>query len=647
MYDYSRQTDEELSFSEDAKLEVYDTSDSEWTLVGLDGEYGFAPANYIEITGNAESKSPTSPLAPQTSIRQEEPASPSQARGTKGPAAALAGIMDGHSKSPSAGTPPPNLALPPRPQQFTPDESDEEAPPPSLPQRPSSEQASPAPTKTQFATPRSPASPTVQDSPPHNRVTSRGYDDERVRPKAGGYHLYNISEMVSAMGKSKKMPTTLGLNLATGQIMIAPEKSRDGPQQEWSAEKLTHYSIEGKHVFMELVRPSKSVDFHAGAKDTAHEIVGALGEIAGAVRAEGLREVLEAANGGGGAQRKGQVLYDFMAQGEDEVTVAVGDEVVVIDDSKSDDWWMVRRLKNGKEGVVPSSYVEITGITAPLASSRSGINAGKSTVEQNRLEEERQTKAAIKQSKLEHEVGPGMNLPARGSSLTNDGNNPGQRSKKESKSHGRTASSSKTSRSSIPELWTTGLTLCKEPDAAKTRTWTDRSGAFKVEAQFIGLKDGKIHLHKLNGVKIAVPVVKMAIEDLEYVERATGVSLEDDKPLSDIKRRSTLSAKDRKGQASGRAGATIDHSKQKPEGSGYDWFDFFLKAGVSPYQCERYAFNFDKDSMDENVLSDITPSVLRTLGLKEGDILRVMKYLDNKFGRSGAFYSLLMLLILV
>jgi hypothetical protein len=76
------------------------------------------------------------------------------------------------------------------------------------------------------------------------------------------------------------------------------------------------------------------------------------------------------------------------------------------------------------------------------------------------------------------------------------------------------------------------------------RTWTDRSGSFKVEAEFIGLKDGKIHLHKQNGVKIAVPVNKMAIEDLEYVERATGVSLDDDKPLSEIKRRSTEKRKE-------------------------------------------------------------------------------------------------------
>ena len=178
-----------------------------------------------------------------------------------------------------------------------------------------------------------------------------------------------------------------------------------------------------------------------------------------------------------------------------------------------------------------------------------------------------------------------------------------------------------------------------EPDSSKVRTWTDRSGSFKVEAQFIGLKDGKIHLHKLNGVKIAVPVVKMAVEDLEYVERATGVSLDEDKPLSEIRKKNqkVADSSDRKEQPSSptasSAGASV---QQKPKPPEYDWFDFFLKCGVSPYQCERYAFNFNRDSMDENILPEVTPSVLRTLGLKEGDILRVMKFLDSKFSRSGA-----------
>ena len=170
-----------------------------------------------------------------------------------------------------------------------------------------------------------------------------------------------------------------------------------------------------------------------------------------------------------------------------------------------------------------------------------------------------------------------------------------------------------------------------EPETTKVRTWTDRSGNFKVEAQFLGLKDGKIHLHKLNGVKIAVPAGKMAIEDLEYVEAATGQSLDDEKPLSDIKRKSTLKA-----ASAPKSGVSIEKPKPPPkEEPDYDWFEFFLKCGV-PYQlCERYAYNFKKDSMDEAILPEITPSVLRTLGLKEGDILRVTKYLDTKYNRSG------------
>lgn len=182
------------------------------------------------------------------------------------------------------------------------------------------------------------------------------------------------------------------------------------------------------------------------------------------------------------------------------------------------------------------------------------------------------------------------------------------------------------------------LTRFLEPDPTKTRPWTDRTGTFSVDAQFIGLNDGKIHLHKQNGVKIAVPVAKMSVEDLEYVEKVTGESLDEDKPLSDIRRRSLRIPNDAEKSRyhgtsdSGRAGASVGASKQ----SDYDWFDLFLKAGVGPHQCERYAQNFARDSMDESVLPDITTENLRTLGLKEGDILRVMKHLDAKFNRTGA-----------
>jgi hypothetical protein len=263
--------------------------------------------------------------------------------------------------------------------------------------------------------------------------------------------------MVSVLGKQKKMPTTLGVNLATGMIIIIPAKKRDGPQQEWTAEKLKHYSIEGKHVFMELVQPSKSIDFHAGAKDTAVEIVSVLGELAGASKAEGLREVLAASEGSHAkGQRKGSMRFDFMAQGDDEVTVAKGDEVIILDDETSDDWWKVRRVKNGKEGVVPRSFVEAGEVVlAPTPSNMSGLNAGRSVVEQNRLEEERMAKELIKEQRereanndfVAAQVGPGLRLPNRGSSLTggHEGSSiPSRRSKRDSRSEGK-SSSTKTS----------------------------------------------------------------------------------------------------------------------------------------------------------------------------------------------------------
>ena len=451
-------------------LDIYDIADPDWTLVGLEGDYGFVPANYIEEAAEPSPALPTRPrvvqLEPETELEEEPepaprqpltPASPSSPPAN--PAAALAGIIQ-QKTGPSSPTAtsraapiPPQIAVRQQ-QQYTPEESDEEAPTPRLPQRPASAQLSPEPNQY-LSSPRSPEPPGVLPSPPYNRAASQGYDDTAIATSPGGYHLYNIHEMVSHMGKNKKMPMTLGINVARGVIMIAPEKSRDGPQKEWTAEKLTHYSIEGKHVFVELVKPSKSIDFHAGAKDTAHEIVAALGELAGAARAGGLREVIAAGSGSANVQRKGQMLYEFMAQGDDEVTVAVGDEVIVIDDTKSDDWWMVRRLKNGKEGVVPSSYVEITETVQQAPPSMSGLNAGRSTVEQNRLEEERVARQASKarrrrESELQGaEVGPGLHLPERGSSLHSrdiDTRRSSQRSKRESRADTRASSSSKPSK---------------------------------------------------------------------------------------------------------------------------------------------------------------------------------------------------------
>lgn len=571
---------------------VFDTSDPDWTLVGTDSEYGFAPSNYIEIidggsaTAAAPPSAPAEPAAPSLPQRPPQaPEEPEEASPAGSPidmshnpaAAAIASII--HKQHAPAETTyaeatrdePPPPSLPVRPSY---DQDREDSPPP-MPRRPPSTQATPptprfspepAPSRPKQAVPASlnRDATRVKASPPYNRA------GEMTPRSPSGYHIYNINEMVEVMGKRKKMPTTLGINMVTGIIFLSPEG--DDRQQEWSAEKLSNYSIEGKHVFVDLVRPSKSIDFHAGAKDTAHEIAAALGEIAGAYRAGGLREVLEAGEGSG--PRKGHILYDFVAQGDDEVTVAVGDEVIVLDDTKSEEWWMVRRLKNNEEGVVPSSYVEVASLIPkpPIMPAEPGL----STVEKNRKEEMRLSKLAA------------------GKSRTDSMDSSERQSKRDSK-------------------------MKSKPDASKVRKWTDRSKDFTVEAQFIGLSDGKIQLHKVNGIKIAVPVAKMSVEDLEYVEKIAGVSLDEDKPLSSIRPRVAA-------EKNSKAGASVN--------TDYDWFDFFLKAGVGPHRCERYAQSFNKDSMDESVLPEITSEILSTLGLNQGDNLRVMKVLDAKYGRA-------------
>ena len=161
------------------------------------------------------------------------------------------------------------------------------------------------------------------------------------------------------------------------------------------------------------------------------------------------------------------------------------------------------------------------------------------------------------------------------------------------------------------------------PPPEKTRVWHDRSGQFRVEAAFLGFNGGKLRLHKVNGVVIEVPSEKMSAEDMRYIEKVTNSrsggptaarnTSDDDIPLAQQRKQ-----------------LNVSRSTTPKKGPTIDWFEFFLSAGCDVDDCTRYASSFERDKIDEAILPDITDATMRSLGLREGDIIRVTKAIGQR-----------------
>ena len=130
-------------------------------------------------------------------------------------------------------------------------------------------------------------------------------------------------------------------------------------------------------------------------------------------------------------------------------------------------------------------------------------------------------------------------------------------------------------------------------------------------------------MHKVNGVIVEVPTEKMSLDDVRYIEKvnrkpskssSSNRVSDDDVPLALARNQSS----------------STPQRTSTPKKSNTDWFEFFLSAGCDVDDCSRYAGSFEKDKIDETLLPDITESTLRTLGLREGDILRVFKAIEKR-----------------
>lgn len=54
--------------------------------------------------------------------------------------------------------------------------------------------------------------------------------------------------------------------------------------------------------------------------------------------------------------------------------------------------------------------------------------------------------------------------------------------------------------------------------SAKAREWSDASGKFRIEAEFVRIHQGKVELRKKDGSKVAIPLAKLSKSDQEFLK---------------------------------------------------------------------------------------------------------------------------------
>ncbi|OBZ82343.1 Actin cytoskeleton-regulatory complex protein sla1, partial [Choanephora cucurbitarum] len=348
-------------------------------------------------------------------------------------------------------------------------------------------------------------------------------------------------------------------------------------------------------------------------------------------------------------------LYSFDAEGEDELSVQENEQLYVLNYERTDGWWRVQKV-DGEIGLVPSSYIQFdededhttsaavgAAAVGAAAVAAAGAATGMSRVEdkeeirrkreeeehalyQQRIaeEEERErirrreqeeNERRRRQEEEEEERRRRQEEEQKESERRRQAQEAAKRAeaarqkqleedykRKEAERKAALARSSSTKSNRHQDL--------PKPDPTKVRTWTDRSGTFKVQAQFIDFHNGKLRLHKLNGVKIDVPVEKMCPDDIRWVETHTRQpNTSPDPPTPAMPPRPAQT--------------------EKKVNERWDWFDWFMMVGIPMQASLQYASSFKAEKLDDSDIQSLTHKQMKTLGLKETHVQRVQRYIET------------------
>ncbi|KAK5671102.1 hypothetical protein QVD99_002863 [Batrachochytrium dendrobatidis] len=161
----------------------------------------------------------------------------------------------------------------------------------------------------------------------------------------------------------------------------------------------------------------------------------------------------------------------------------------------------------------------------------------------------------------------------------------------------------------------------EKPAPNLLRKWTDRTGSFEMDAQYLGIKDGRVQLHKSNGVKIAVPIEKLCQSDLNYLK-----SLPGNEKLITVNTPAPALAppKAKTGTSSNNTLSKKETSKEYMHGD-FNWLEWLIHAGLASNDAAAIARQFAEQRLDVSMINDISREALRQMLITEGDIIRIRK----------------------
>lgn len=478
--------------------------------------------------------------------------------------------------------------------------------------------------------------------------------------------------------KKKKKKSKGNLLVGNGMLCYGSETDKASPVRQYNIADISTSSMDGKNIHIEIADAMRTaLDFQAASKSEAKAVIAKIEESQRLASAQQHHRDDSAQNGDIHHQPPSQpepqqqyhqpqpehepvpesepeppceprwaiALYDFQAEGPEEISIKEYDQVLVTDYVSSGEWWNIE-YQDGRAGIVPATYVQFQDeYEADLKKEeeqrrkqeeeeqeRQRREAEAAAARQRRLQEEEERRRqeeerarqaeAERQRKLEEErkrqeqeakrqaAAAAASAAAQGSASPRRSQIPAPPPPVKPPA-GRTMPSPRTVQSiavpnnrSLPERPKQAQDPGK-PDPSKVRTWTDRTGAFKVEAQFLAYHNGKIRLHKINGVKIDVPVQKMCVEDLRYIEQETGERLVDDKS-DDI---------------------PLAHLANKNRD--WDWFEYFVKVNIPKESSRRYAIAFQNEKLGPADLDNLTHRKMKSLGMTESHVQRLQRYLET------------------